>query len=304
MFYKNDWLSWTYDGVKFGNKTTPQSKFEFQFKKTVNQPLKSHKEELLENTRAIRERFNDPFDLLFSGGVDSEVILRCHHELKIPINVFIFKYENDYNFHDVRHALRICDELNIKPNLIDFNLQKFFENDAYDIWTKTYVKKAGRLPHMKMIEYLDNMPIMGDAEPLWEFDNNSWKFCFEEVCHSQSIYCSNINRLIIADWYEFSPETLLSHALLPKIKLLFKNKNHDDLIFDRTKYFIYKEIWPEIVIRPKRNGYEGFNARPKYQDPTLTYIQEFQNKFITPTNISNERLQYNEEELFTLLSFP
>ena len=97
MFYKDNWLAWTYDDVKFGNKTTPQSRFEFQFKKTIKQPLKSHKQELLENTRIIRDSFNEPFDLLFSGGVDSEIVLRCHVELKIPINVFIFKYEKDYN---------------------------------------------------------------------------------------------------------------------------------------------------------------------------------------------------------------
>ena len=45
MFYKDNWLSWSYDDVKFGKKLHPKAKFEFQFKQIINRPLKSHKEE-------------------------------------------------------------------------------------------------------------------------------------------------------------------------------------------------------------------------------------------------------------------
>lgn len=300
MFYKDNWLSWTYDNIKFGNKTTPQSEFKFHFKQTINRPLKSHKEELLENARVTRDSFNEPFDLLFSGGGDSEVILRCYLELKIPINVFIFKYENDYNAHDVRHALRICDELNVIPTVIDFNLKKFFENDAYSIWTKTYVKTAGRLPHMKMIEYLDNIPIMGDSEPLWEFNNNCWQFQFEEVCHSQSIYCTSIDRTMIADWYEYSPEVILSHALSPKIQALFNSSV--EMNYDQVKYLLYKEMWPEIVIRPKRNGFEKFNTQPREVSVELQSLAQFQKQYIENLDISNTISTFNTEQLFNLLA--
>ena len=300
MFYKDDWLSWTYDGVKFGNKTTPQSKFEFQIKKTVHRPLKSHKQELLENTRVIRDSFNEPFDLLFSGGVDSEIVLRCHVELKIPINVFIFKYENNYNFHDVRHALRICNELNITPVVIDFNLQKFFETDAYDIWKMGYFHKAGMLPHMKMIEYLDNIPVLGDGVPDWSFKDSKWQFELNEADHSQSIYGIAIARPMIACWFEYSPEVILSHMRLPNMQRLINNAvPGDQFSFDITKYYLYKKIWPEIHIRVKRNGFEGNNIIPK--QCAVPELIEFNNTYIDTIDISHNISLYDKEELVNFL---
>ena len=94
MYYRDSWFTWYYDGAEYGPKLHPESKFEITFKKVITRPLKSYREELLLNTQIIADTFNGPFDLMFSGGVDSEVILRCHKELGIPINVFIFRYEN------------------------------------------------------------------------------------------------------------------------------------------------------------------------------------------------------------------
>ena len=300
MFYKDNWLAWTYDGVKFGNKTTPQSKFELQIKKTVHRPLKSHKQELLENTKVIRDSFNEPFDLLFSGGIDSEIVLRCHVELKIPINVFIFKYENDYNCHDVRHALRICEELNVTPTVIDFDLAKFFETDAYDIWKMGYFHKAGMLPHMKMIEYLDNIPVLGLGQPDWSFKDSKWQFNLNESDHSQSIYGVAINRLMLACWFEYSPEVILSHMQLPNMQRLINNAvPGDQFSFDVNKYYLYKKIWPEIQIRVKRNGFEGNNTIPKNCD--VLELIEFNNTYINSINISHNTLLYNKQELISLL---
>ena len=300
MFYKDNWLAWTYDGVKFGNKTTPQSKFEFQIKKTVHRPLKSHKQELLENTKVIRDSFNEPFDLLFSGGIDSEIVLRCHVELKIPINVFIFKYENDYNCHDVRHALRICEDLNVTPTVIDFDLAKFFETDAYDIWKMGYFHKAGMLPHMKMIEYLDNIPVLGLGQPDWSFKDSKWQFNLNESDHSQSIYGVAINRLMLACWFEYSPEVILSHMQLPNMQRLINNAvPGDQFSFDVNKYYLYKKIWPEIQIRVKRNGFEGNNTIPKNCD--VLELIEFNNTYINSINISHNTLLYNKQELISLL---
>ena len=312
MFYKNDWLSWSYDGVKFGNKLSPQSKFELQFKKTVNHPLKSHKEELLENTRTIRDSVSEPFDLLLSGGLDSEIILRCNIELGIPINVFIFKYENNYNHFDVQHALRLCNELNVSPKVIDFNLEKFFKNDAYDIWTKTYVKASGRLPAMKMIEYLDNIPIIGETPPTWNFVNNKWLFEFSEVDFCQAIYTNVINRPMISDWYGYSPEVIMSHALLPGIQALITSTSPPPVIeqydssryafayYNNLKYDLYKKIWPDILIRPKRNGFEKFYLGNDARN--VLPLPEFQKKYIDYLGCTNTICNFNMQQLFNLCS--
>jgi hypothetical protein len=298
MFYKKNWLSWSYDGVEFGPKTGPQSKFEFHIKKTIDRPLKSHKQELLENTRFLRDQFSEPFDLMFSGGLDSEIILRCYTELKIPINVFVFRYKNDYNTRDVCHALRICQELSVTPTVIDFDLEKFFENDALDIWNQMHVTKAGRLPHMKMIEYLDNIPVMGCEPPCWKFVNNSWQFELDEIEFGQLIYCKTTQRTAIIDWYGHSPEITLSHALLPRIQSMIKSGTNVNYEF--LKHVLYKDIWPEIAVRTKRRGYEKFHTQPNAISPDLTGLLEFQ-KYIDSQLVSNHVCYLSETQLFDAL---
>jgi hypothetical protein len=302
MFYKDNWLSWSYDTVKFGNKTLSNSKFKLHIEKYTSRPLKSHKEELLENARLIRDSFTEPFDLLFSGGLDSEIVLRCYHELRIPINVFIFKYKNNYNHKDIAHALRICNELNVTPTIIDFDLAKFFENDAYDIWKMGHFHKAGMLPHMKMIEYLDNIPIMGEGEPDWTFKNDIWQFKLDEADHSHSIYGIAIARPMIACWFEYSPEVILSHMQLPNMQRLIDNAiPGDQTSFDINKYYLYKKIWPEIVIRSKMNGFEGNNLQSRISATDLTCIREFNDTYITPLNMVQHKILLSKTELVNLI---
>jgi hypothetical protein len=297
MFYKNNWLTWYYNEVAYGPKTTLDSKFDIKITPTITRQVKSYKEELLTNASLIRDSFNEPFDLMLSGGVDSEVILRCYLELKIPINVFVFRYENNYNLPDVTHALRICKELNVTPTVIDFNLQKFFENDAYDIWTTGYYLNSGRLPHMKMIEFMDNIPIMGDGEPMWIFKNNEWKFELDEVCHSQSIRCKTIGRSVIADWYEYSPEVIISHMKHPMIQELMQTPSTPKQYVE-TKYQLHKQLWNSIEIRTKYVGYEG-NLKPGMNSSKPSFMLEF-NKLYNDHR-SSTSFYYTKQELINAL---
>lgn len=298
MFYKNNWLTWYYDNVEYGPSTSPTSKFDIKITPTISRQVKSYKEELLLNASLIRDSFNEPFDLMLSGGVDSEVILRCYLELKIPINVFVFKYENDYNLPDVTHALRICKELNVIPTVINFNLQKFFENEAYDIWTTGYYLNSGRLPHMKMIDYLDNIPIMGDSPPYWKFFNNEWHFELSEIDFSQLVYSKTTNRTMVANWYEYSPEVIISHIEHPVMQSLMQGfASHNQYI--KTKYNLHKQLWNAIEIRPKYVGFEG-TLTPGMNSSKPPFMLEF-NKLYNDHR-SSTTFHYTKQKLINALN--
>lgn len=286
MFYKDNWLSWSYDnGPTNGPKLTPRAEFKLHFKNVVTRPVKSYHEELLSNAQLIRDTFTGGLDLLFSGGIDSEVILRVYHELKIPINVFVFKYENNYNLLEYNHAIEVCNELNVTPTIIDFNLEKFFENDAYDIWSKCYAYSSGWLPHMKMTEYLDGLPIIGSGEPYWRHTSRDlsnpepWVFDIEEVSHHWAVYHKTINRPCITDWYEYSPEITLSHLQLPYVQDLVNNRVSGKLSTVSSKAFIHQAYWPTIKDRPKMIGFEG-TAHKKGEQPVPPFMLEFSKTYI------------------------
>ena len=191
--------------------------------------------------------------------------------------------------------------MNISPIVVDFNLQHFFENDAYDIWKKGYFHKAGRLPHMKMIEYSDNIPIMGDGDPQWVYHNDKWVFELGESNHSQSIYCINSGRTAIPDWFEYSPEVLVSHMYHKNMKNIVNNIIPASTTFyDVNKYFLYKDLWPAIVPRLKRVGFEKFNLQPKSISADLDFMIEFQ-KMINLTDPHHTVKYFTKDEFVDLI---
>lgn len=297
MFYKDNWFTWYYDGVEKGPKTSFESVFTIKTKPTITRAIKSYKEELLLNASLTRDAFVEPFDLMLSGGVDSEVVLRCYHELRIPVNVFTFRYENDYNILDLQHATRICNELGIKLNIIDFNLKKFFENDAYAVWKTGYYLSAGQLPNMKTLDYLDNIPVMGNANPLWVCNNKEWRFELDEKYHSQSIYCSTVNKRSIIDWYEYSPELILAY-MDHRITRGLLSRPGDWKTFETAKYMMYKTIWPSIEIRPKYVGFEG-NSPPGYKNSKPGFMLDFETTYIKKNQ--GAVFSYSNDELVKML---
>ena len=298
MFYKDNWFSYAYDSVPFGNKNTPSSEFTIELSPTVTK-VKPYYEELKDNAMRIRDMFTGSLDLLFSGGIDSEVILRIYNDLKIPINVFIFKYENDYNHREFNQAIKVCKALDSKYTVIDFNLEKFFENDAHSIWSKVNCNSSGWLPHMKMTEYLNGTPIIGSGDPYWVRTSRDvttkhpWVFEIDEGAKAWTVYHKNIQRSIVSDWYEYSPEMIVSHLNLPLIQKLINDQISGKLSSFSSKAVVHKEIWPDIDIRPKLVGYEGDSPAGYYSKPK--FMLDFDKIYCT--NVSSKKYCFTEEEL-------
>jgi hypothetical protein len=98
---ENNWYSWQYgDGEKFGRQTGDQQ-FTTNFSR-MTRPVMSFKEELLEAARSTLEHHpNLKPNIFFSGGVDSEIMLRSYLEIGYKPKVTIMRYENDYNLCDL-----------------------------------------------------------------------------------------------------------------------------------------------------------------------------------------------------------
>ena len=296
MYWKNDWLSYNYDGID-GLKTKPtlQSTWKLEIKKTIDRPFKTLIEEIFLNAFAVRDFFNEPFDLLLSGGVDSEIVLRSHIEMNIPINVFVARYNDDINVIDFQEAMKTCEIYKITPRIIDFNLTKFLENDAYDMWTKVNCEGLGRTVNMKLTEYLDNIPIICDGINVDNFDiqKTVCNIDIYEKHYSAATYGYLIDRPIISSWFDFSPEVLASLLDLN----LHKWKKHrfveppfDNDTLYKLKYIAYNNLLG-TRIRDKRTGWE---QSPNTRKP-LPVMQEFYRNFVTDKiKLSKYTREYNE----------
>ena len=127
--YKN-WMTFSFDGIEQSPKQTYKSILSLNFNVPKDIKNMSYYDALKENARVMRDSFSEPFDVLLSGGIDSEVMVRTFKDLGIAHNTFIFRYEDDLNIRDINSSIQICQTLNIPYKIIDFNLSKFYEQDA------------------------------------------------------------------------------------------------------------------------------------------------------------------------------
>lgn len=300
----NNWMSYNFDGVEYGKKLTKESVLSINFNKKIKKDsIPSYKDALFNNARIMRDSFNEPFDVCLSGGTDSEIVVRTFKSVGIKHNTFIFKLENNYNIRDVTNAVNLCNELNIDYKIIDFNVEQFFKNDALELFNRTLIPMAGRLPRLKFIDYLDNIPIFCDGEPYWrreledDYINKSrWLFQLHEDGYSVSTYAKNIGRTVIGDWYEYTPDIIVSYKELPLVRQLLNDGIPGKISTVSSRVAIHNSIWPTMKYKPKLVGYEGLD-NPVAHRPQ--FINNFYNEYMK--GINDTTFKYSEEDLNSLL---
>lgn len=280
----NNWMSYHYDDDS-SFKQFRTSILSLNIKNIQGKDI-DHYQALVRNAEIIRDSYKEKFDVMLSGGIDSELIVRINHLLGIPQNVFFFKLENDYNILDYLSAKKICNDLNIQLKVINFNLKEFFDNDAEYYYNNTFCGQIAILPRFKFIEMLDNIPVFGGGEPYYRRKNQSdyttksqWILNWIEHELFMGIYGDIINRKIIGEWYLYTPEVVLSYHKNKIIKNVLADRVYGKLSTWSSRTEVYKSMFPQIEHKPKLVGYEGRST----PNDMPNFMKDFHNKIIKGT---------------------
>lgn len=200
--------------------------------------------------------------ILFSGGSDSELMLRAYLDIGANPDVFIFRYENDSNIYDVSYAITICSMLGIGYKIIDFNLRSFFENDAERISELSQIDRPRALPYCKFIEMVDGLPILGASDlTLMRTDSDYTKKgnwivrCWEHDI-GWSKFIRAIEKPAVAEWFKWTPGLVLSVLNTNWCKKLVNDEYYGKLGTNSTKLLGYREAYPDLISRVKKTGFE------------------------------------------------
>lgn len=300
------WMSYSFDDGKEINGAKPKidSIFNLHFKKEIKYKKMSYYDALLYNARMMKDSYSEPFDVLFSGGIDSEVVIRTLKQENVRFNAFTIRMENDINLQDVSAAIKIADLIGIKLNIIDWSLQKFLENDAGDMFNKTFCPEPRRMLRHAWYDLLDNIPVMGEGEPYWKREygtdyskKSKWHLYWTEDYFTGAIYANTVGRRVISEWYNYTPEIVMNFHSLPLIEKLL-----DDNIVGKASCWssrteIHRVLWEDIFYKPKLGGYEGANGIPGDQPQMLI---DFANSYsVRTSNQSYKFLPYELENIFS-----
>jgi hypothetical protein len=259
---ENNWYSWQYGDDELFGRQTGGLTFKTRYSKYYGH-VDNFGNELQKAAKSTLDYFPDlrP-SILFSGGSESEIVLRTYINIGANPNVYIIRYEDDINIVDVSYAIAICTSLNIKYNLIDFNIKKFYENDAETISEQAQIDVPAALPQLKFLNYVEGLPIYCSGDQSWYRTHDNYNIrgtwilkCYEHDA-GWSKYIRYINRPAIGEWLKWTPGLVLSYIELNWFKKLINDEYYGKLGVNSTKLIGYREAYPDLIARQKLTGME------------------------------------------------
>jgi hypothetical protein len=263
LFNADNWYQWSYgDGPAYG-LSTPGAQLKVKYGKLP--AFKPFKYALLDNARSTIDHFpNEKFNLLISGGVDCELMLRTYLAVKHPVHAHIFRYENDWNIYDVSHAVLMCENLNVPYTIHDFNLTQFFEGGNFVRYSSLAQSDRPRaLVQLAFPSIIgEGVVIGGSSEPHWYRPHDDytkkahWRCVDFEHDIALDRYTHRLGIPAIMQWYRWTPELTLAWFSLKWFADLLGDNIQGKLGMTSTKIQGYREAFQDIPFRFKKTGFE------------------------------------------------
>ena len=260
--------------VPFSVRTSAEDMWFVRYGRAQRFPFDFRKE-CIETARRIRESTKLPIDVLFSGGVDSEVALRSFLEAGIDIRVSTLRFKDDLNRHDVEWAERVGRELGLTIRFVDLDLLKFWETEALAYADRTQCVSPQLLTTMWLADQTDGFCVLGSGE------NFIVKRLPEDYVPGESPYLRSVWDLFekekIAAWYrhfqlqgrdaapgffQYTPEIMLSWFLDPIGCDLWNDRRVGKRNSESSKLEQYQQHFP-LAARPKYTGFEKVAEQDK-----------------------------------------
>lgn len=263
---ENNWYKWGY-GDNFLKRKDILKPLPFNnFYEKFSGGIESFKRELEKNAASTLDHFQGMRpNIFFSGGLESELVLRSYINIGSNPEIFIVKYENNLNILEVNRAIKICLELNVKYNVVDFNLKKFYENDAESLSEISQIDKPSLLPYLKFVDCANGLIILGINSFRWIRSDSDYtkksNWILRDVEYDIGFDKYNIlfNRSAIYQWFKWSPGVILSFLELLWFKKITNNEIIGKLGLNSTKYIGYKEAYPDLFFRKNDNDFYFIN---------------------------------------------
>ena len=214
--------------------------------------------------RTITDIFNDHLsirqtkyvEVLYSGGLDSELVLLSCLKNKIPVIAItlVIKVEGlIINTHDLYYAEKFCRENNITHKLVELDADKFFQNGDYLKYLIPYsIIEPHVATHLWLIEQCDYFPILGGDWP-WVHTHTEHK-----VLSPFRLEFSSYKRFM-NDKGIYGIGNMVGHSLESSYNLMQMHLNNHipGEAVSNFKSRMYQTIYPELQSRLRSYGWEN-----------------------------------------------
>jgi len=245
--------------------------------RSITRPLLPWKEEIYLEARRIAESTKRPMVVCMSGGIDSEVVARAFHDQGIPFSALSISFSDGTNEHDIGYAKRFCTERGIAHELLEVDPIPYLEDAirrfCADGYESNGVYRYLVLALMEHVEDSGGCAIIGGGVQGFTTINRR--------IHMKK----NTNLIPPLQWlhrnhavhypYFFSdtPELFAAYQEIDLIACMLRNPDYFMTAMPTAtspeKILVLHSLWPDMVVRPKYEGYENINHWRKPMEKKL-----------------------------------
>lgn len=272
-----NWLSFSINGEDWAIRQSPFDKFTVKLNFARNHVARypsprSFVDEVHAGAERLVKNLVEPNDrqlkVFYSGGIDSEIALRALHRVKdrpslLPI---ILHYSNGHNDAEVEAALRTCDELELKPYVVDHDMEHFVDSGrAYELALRY---ECSQLAYLSVLHHADvlgpYLMVMGGEilfQKHWVSGEGKWYYVYREDEDAATYRFSQFHgRPLVNEFFSYTPEMFLAWFEHPAVQEVFHNPYKLSMISSKNAllkelYFDPLGLTPNATV--KKHGFEN-----------------------------------------------
>lgn len=263
----SNYYSFGYDDETYNTRQNENSVFWCNFSPAVNNHGSFH-EECIKAAKLIRSKTSDDLYVLFSGGMDSELVLRSFIDAGIEVNAITVEFEGGLNEHDILWSRKFCQDHQINHIIKKLNIEDFWKNSLFEYASAVQCNSPQFPVTMWLVDQTPGFPIIGSGDSDIRRKEGTNNFVFNERENYLTLYMHFVRRQRegVPAFFQYTPELLLSFFEDP---ILQKYRDHqakeEDLIaIVDFKYHIYENSFPGLENRIVYNGFEKIEDRDQF----------------------------------------
>lgn len=209
--------------------------------------------------------YTPKLNVFFSGGMDSECLLRCFHQSKFPVTPIIIRHVHAQRAEETVNALKVCEELNLHPTIFNLNLPRLCASGKlHDLGLKYQTARLGQLELIYVLDLLQEPSILADdiqlvymspPEGLLTRNETEYQQWLYEVREDEDGLYNRYEHLsgipTIADSFRYTPHNWAALILAPHIKDIVLNNKGKASSLSTKNFMMSKEF--AVPFRKKTN---------------------------------------------------
>ncbi len=295
MLTYNNWYRWQWADGSCGLKPPSDSFQSWVFNPAISSIRTLSFEDAVYDALEKIAHKNKQLVVMYSGGLDSEIILYAAQKIGVKIIPAIIRFDGGLNDHDLFYVNNYLNKFSVKDFIyLDINIDDWmtltFDHSLVHLaerygfvhvatplyfWARKQLKEI--VGECTVINGSGDLPLARIPNPTNIFEAVPYA-CFaidsqqKRLMISQQLYSDDVPLFFV-----YTPELVQSFMLEPEI--LEFERNFSKLSITSLRRQLFTRIWPELDIRKKFTGFE----RVKSTFPVVN--STYKNSMATYTNI-------------------